>query len=248
MQTAENAPGNVLGKNGAVSCLCGTMSLKTTPDGEICCRQCGVSFGYGTANQSESPSKLSLILRNSVGGGKSKFKPENTKRLHIHNSDMPIVSDTCSKLELPRATEEDVWLAYNELRARGMSKPNSAAFALYRVIRLNDLPILDMEVVSRIQMTFHVQRVPTYLAVMSEVNKLSISFSRSYLITDPRRVQSSRYYLKIHVKKTCMRHRSIPFDFLLQRAERIFNSSRIPNLDTRAKRAVEQVLAKLGMV
>ena len=227
------------------------MSLKTTPDGEICCRQCGVSFGYKAATQPESPSKLSLILRNSVGGGKTDFKPENTKRLHIHSSDMSVVSDTCNKLGLPQAAEDDVWLAYNELRGHGMSKPNSVAFALYRVIRLNDLLILDQEAVSRIQITFHVQRVPEYLAVMSEVSKLNISSSRSYLITDPRRVQSSRYYIKTHVKETCAKYKKmnidIPFDFLLKRSEPIFDSSRIPNLDTRAKRAVEQELMDLGL-
>lgn len=214
----------------------------------MCCRHCGVSFGYENATQAESPSKLSLLLRNSVGGKKSKYKPEHAKRLHIHSSDMSVVSDTCSKLQLPRAAEEDVWTAYNELRNYGLSKPNSVAYAIYRVVRLKDLPILDEDVIELVQMTFQVKRVPTFLAVRSEVSKLRMSSPRSYLITDPRRTQSDIYYLRVHAKKACRRHRNIPYDLLMSYAEPGFVVSRIPNLDTRAKRVVLRVLVRLKVV
>ena len=228
-------------------CLCKTPS-KTVSDGEICCRKCGVVFGLEDVVTVESKAKLSLFLRQTTGSTTT-YKPENksNKRIQNDDNDLNVLSAVCGKLQMPRSLEEDVWTAYNELRNMFMQRPNAAAFAIYRAIRLNDLAILDKDVIDTIMMMFRVQRVPQYLAVTSEVSKLVITSSKSYLLTDDRRTKSERYYLLVHVKQATRDHPEIPADLLLKNAEPRFNVSTISNADTRAKRAVTQTLIRLGV-
>ena len=229
-----------------MSCFCKTPS-KTVSKGDICCCVCGVVFGPEDVVNIDSQSKRSLFLRK-YPGSKHEYKPKHAKRLHIENSVINVISSICGKLLLPRAMEDDVWAAYNELRAMYLQRPNAAAFAIYRVVRLNDLPILDDEIVSTIQAMFKVRRAPRYLAVMSEVHKLKMISPKSYLLTDTRRTMSSRYYLLIHVQMATKKYPKIPADFLLLKAEPIFNASKtVSNADTRAKRAVSHALVKLGV-
>ena len=227
-----------------MSCYCPTPS-KTISKGEILCCKCGVVFGSEDVVNLESQAKLSLYLRNTKGST-SDYQPEHAKKLHVHNSvDINIMSDTCGKLQLPSALEDDIWRVYQELRKMYMQRPNAAAYAIYRAVRLNDLPILDEDIIKKIQMTFQVLRVPSYLTVMSEVNKLNMVSPKSYLLTDRRRTKSTRYHLLIHVQRACKKNPHIPFDILLTDAEPRFNARLTANADTRAKRAVFTALTKL---
>ena len=226
--------------------LCCKTPTKITLENEICCGNCGTVFGYEDTVGIESPAKLSLFLRESTGT-KNEPSPKHTKRLHIHKDDINVVSSVCSKLELPRAFEDDVWVAYKELRKYSVQRPNAVAFAIYRAVRLNDLPILDNDIKNAIEVLFNVQRVPDYLAVMSEVNKIEKTSPGSYLLTDKRRTKSSRYYLLTHVKRATRKHKTVPFDLLLSYAEPRFNVSTFGNVDTRAKRVVSQILIKMNI-
>ena len=226
-------------------CLC-KKPTTITSDGDVLCCKCGKVFGQEDIVNPESPAKLSLALRK-IKGTKNEPNPKHTKRLHIYKDDLNVVSSVCSKLNLPRAFEDDVWVAYKELREYSMQRPNSVAFAIYRVVRLNDLPILDSDIKNAVEVLFNVQRVPDYLAVMSEVNKIEQSKPGSYLLTDKRRTKSSRYYLLTHVKRATRKHKNVPFDLLLSYAEPRFNVSTFGNIDTRAKRVVSQILVKMNV-
>ena len=128
-----------------------------------------------------------------------------------------------------------------------MAKPHSVAYPIYRVSRLNDIPALEEDVIDAIKISFNVRGVPTYLAAVSAIHKRGITDTNLRLFTDPKRVKSNRYYLRIYSKKACRKYPQVHSDILLSIARPIYTVSKIPNLDTRAKRAVEQALAKLGV-
>ena len=230
-----------------MECYCAPLPPeKIVSDGEIFCAKCGKVFGRDDEPAISSMSKLSLFLRNS-SGSPAKNRPKETKYLHITASDLNMVSDTCSKLTLPSHAQNEVWRAYQKLRQHYFSKPHSVAYPIYRVSKLNDIPTLEEDVIDAIKISFNVRRVPTYLIAVSAVHKRGITDANLRLFTDPHRVKSDRYYLLIYSKKACRKHPHVHHDILLSIAAPIYKVSQIPNLDTRAKRAVAQALAKLGV-
>jgi len=152
-------------------------SLITTPiEGEIICKNCGVTFGYdqycnfkNTINADHlSKTQLDIFQQRQLGTDNHNLKDfilSKNLKLEKNNSCIAEFTDVCKKLMLPNFVAEDAWRQFCRLKSKKKSydsftKAKFVCIAIYQTCQNHSIPYDEVMVQEIIKKSLNVKNAP----------------------------------------------------------------------------------------
>ena len=205
-------------------CFCKKSNLINTPmDGEIICKDCGVTFGFDPYYDFKntiithhlSKTQLDICQQRQLGTDYHNLKNlivSKNLKLEKNNSCIVEFTDVCKKLHLPNFVSEDAWQLFCKLKRQkkindSFTRVKLVCIAIYQTCQNHSIPYDELMVQEIVKKSLNVKNAPKLqnMIFKKQIQRLSQNDSTK-----------ERFYLNLHICQAQKQH-SIPDIIQLQR-------------------------------
>lgn len=191
--------------------------ITTLIDGEIICKNCGVTFGYDqyynlkntiTADHI-SKTQLDICQQRQLGTDYHNLKDFITSknlRLEKNNSCIGEFTDVCKKLHLPNFVAEDAWRLFCKLKRQkknddSCTRSKLVCIAIYQTCQNHSIPYDELMVQEIVKKSLNVKNAPKLQNVVFKKHAQKMSQNN-----DNNSVSKERFYLNLHISQAQKDH------------------------------------------
>ena len=215
-------------------------NIITTPvEGEIICKDCGVTFGYDQYSNLQntitadhlSKTQLDICQQRQLGTDYHNLKDfiiSKNLKLEKNNSCIAEFTDVCKKLHLPNFVAEDAWQLFCKLKRQkrnddSFTRAKLVCIAIYQTCQNYSIPYDELMVQEIVKKSLSVKNAPKLQNVV---------FKRQSFHIGDKSVSKERFYLNLHISQAQKDHKIDDITDLKRIAVRYYHNSSLNNNET----------------
>ncbi|WP_316506124.1 hypothetical protein [Nitrosopumilus sp.] len=188
--------------------------LITTPiEGEIICKDCGITFGYDQycnlqniiTGDHLSKTQLDICQQRQLGTDYHNLKDfilSKNLKLEKNNSCIAEFTDVCKKLHLPNFVAEDAWKLFCNLKRQkrnddSFTRAKFVCIAIYQTCQNHSIPYDELMVQEIVKKSLNVKNAPKLQNVVFKNHTQSTTHEGS----------KERFYLNLHISQAQKDHK-----------------------------------------
>ena len=213
--------------------------ITTSIDGEVICKDCGVTFGYdqycnfkNTIDADHlSKTQLDICQQRQLGTDYHNLKDvilSKNLKLEKNNSCIAEFTDICKKLHLPNFISEDAWQLFCKLKRQKKNGDSSTrakfvCIAIYQTCQNHSIPYDELMVQEIVKKSLNVKNAPKLQ---------NIVFKGQSFHNDDNSVSKERFYLNLHISQAQKDHKIEDITILKRIAVRYYHNLSLNNNET----------------